>query len=70
MTVGGPEILEMRDLARAYKEAMELSAAIVPLPLPPRVGKAMRGGALTIADPDHRGTTTFAEWLRRERSAD
>jgi uncharacterized protein YbjT (DUF2867 family) len=65
VTIAGPEVHELGELARAYKEAKGMRAAVVPLPLPPKLGRAMKGGALTIADPDHRGSTTFAEWLRR-----
>ena len=64
VTIGGPEVHDLSTLARAYKEAKDMRAAVVPLPLPPKLGKATKGGALTIAQPDHRGTTTFAEWLR------
>jgi uncharacterized protein YbjT (DUF2867 family) len=65
VTIGGPEVNTLGELARTYKEAKGMRAVVVPLPLPPKLGRAMKGGALTIADPDHRGTTTFAEWLRR-----
>lgn len=34
----------------------------IPLPLPPRLGRALRRGALTAAAPDHTGTTTRAQW--------
>jgi uncharacterized protein YbjT (DUF2867 family) len=66
VTIGGPEVHDLGELARAYKNAKGLKAAVVPLPLPPKVSRAMKSGALTIADPDHRGKTTFAEWLRRD----
>ena len=69
VTVAGPEIQAFGDLARTYKEVTGLSAAVVPLPLPPKLGKAVKGGALTIAEPDHRGTITFAEWLGASSTA-
>jgi hypothetical protein len=33
------------------------------VPLPPRLGRALRAGALTIDAPDVRGTTTLETWL-------
>lgn len=34
----------------------------VPLLLPPRMGRALRAGALTTATPDVTGTTTWSQW--------
>jgi hypothetical protein len=42
-------------------------AIMVPLPVPGRIGRALRDGGLTTAKPDIRGTVTFADWLA-ERS--
>jgi uncharacterized protein YbjT (DUF2867 family) len=64
VTIGGPEETDLGSLARTYKEVKGLRAAVFPAPMPPKLGKAMKAGALTIAEPDHRGTITFAEWLR------
>lgn len=36
----------------------------IPLPLPPRLGRALRAGKLTAAHPDHVGSTTRAQWAR------
>jgi hypothetical protein len=35
----------------------------VPIPLPGRLGRALRAGRLTSEHPDARGTMTFAQWL-------
>ena len=35
---------------------------LVPLPVPGRVGRALRDGWLTAARPDVRGSITFATW--------
>lgn len=65
VTVGGPEVREVGDLARAWKRATGRRALVAPLPLPGGLGRALRGGALTCPDPDHRGSTTFEAWMRR-----
>jgi hypothetical protein len=38
-------------------------ALLLPLPLPGKMGRALRGGALTTESPDVRGTTPFTTWL-------
>ena len=58
ITVGGPEVLTLTRLRAA-------PGVPLPLPLGPGLGRALRAGALTIADPDHRGAITFAQWLAR-----
>ena len=58
ITIGGPEVLTLTRLRVA-------PGVPLPLPLPPGPGRALRAGALTIADPDVRGATTYAEWLAR-----
>jgi uncharacterized protein YbjT (DUF2867 family) len=58
LTVAGPEILTLSEM-RAGR------GIPVPLPLPPALGRALRAGGLTIADPDVRGTLTYAQWLER-----
>jgi uncharacterized protein YbjT (DUF2867 family) len=61
--VAGPEVLDLADLARTYRRLTGVRAVAVPVPLPPRLGRALRAGALTADHPDHRGTRTFAQWL-------
>jgi uncharacterized protein YbjT (DUF2867 family) len=60
---GGPEIVTLRELARTWREATGRRAALVPLPLPGKAGRALRAGALTVTDPDFKGTQTFQAWL-------
>jgi uncharacterized protein YbjT (DUF2867 family) len=62
--VAGPEVADARDLARTWREVTGRRALLIPLPLPGRLGRALRGGALTAEPPDVRGTTRFADWLR------
>lgn len=59
VTVAGPEIRPLTELARIWSTAR--GRRLVPLSVP--LGGAVRAGALTCATPDHRGTTTFARWL-------
>jgi uncharacterized protein YbjT (DUF2867 family) len=62
-TVAGPEVLELGEMARRWKRARGARAAVVPAPLPPKLGRAVRGGALTDSSPDHRGTIGWSAWL-------
>ena len=63
ITVAGPEVLELGTLARTWREVTGRRGLIIRAPLPPKLGKPLRGGALTDAAPDHRGTVGFGEWL-------
>jgi uncharacterized protein YbjT (DUF2867 family) len=64
VTVAGPEVSELRELAAQWRSARARRAAIVPLPLPRRLGRPLRSGALTDPSPDHRTRRTFRDWLR------
>jgi uncharacterized protein YbjT (DUF2867 family) len=61
--MAGPEVHEMLDLARRVVAATGQRRAVVPLPLPGAVGRAMAGGALLPTGPGPRGQQTFASWL-------
>lgn len=61
----GPEIVDVRELARTWRAIRGRRAPIVPIWLPGEVGRAWREGANTDTDPAFRGTTRFAEWLSR-----
>ena len=63
-TVAGPEVSEVRDLARTWRKVTGHRAALMPMPVPGTVGRALRSGTLTVQQPDARGTTAFADWLR------
>jgi uncharacterized protein YbjT (DUF2867 family) len=60
--VAGPEVLDARAAGRAWRAAGH-SAFQVAIPVPGRLGRALRAGGLTSKDPDVRGTMTFAQWL-------
>jgi uncharacterized protein YbjT (DUF2867 family) len=61
--VAGPEVTDLRELARTWRSATGRRALLVPLALPGQLGRALRDGALTNEQPDVRGSTTFASWL-------
>jgi uncharacterized protein YbjT (DUF2867 family) len=61
--VAGPEVNTARDLALTWRRATGRRAVLVPLPIPGKLGRDLRDGALTAGQPDIRGTVTFAEWL-------
>ena len=44
-----------------------LRALLVPVPLPGKLGRVLRGGVLTAGQPDVRGTARFEEWLAAAR---
>ena len=64
LTVAGPEVRELRDLARTWREVTGHRAALLPMPVPGTIGRALRSGGLTAPRPDVRGATGFADWLR------
>lgn len=64
-SVVGPEVEELGSLAREWKQATGRRVLVGPAPLPPRLGKPLRAGALTDAAAEHHGSVGFAEWLRR-----
>ena len=65
--VAGPQVTEARDLARIWRSVTGRRTALIPVPLPGRLGRALRSGALTVERPDVRGTVTFADWLAARR---
>lgn len=67
LTVGGPEIAGMGELARQWKQASGSPGCVVRLPLPGAMGKYLREG-LNLAPQERHGTQTYAGWL--EKNAD
>lgn len=62
--VAGPDIVNLRDVTRTWREVTGRRALAVPVPLPGRLGRALRSGVLTQPAPRVRGTVGFAGWLR------
>jgi uncharacterized protein YbjT (DUF2867 family) len=65
--VTGPEVRELRDLARAWKRGTGRHSLVTPVALPGAAGRALREGALTSQAADVVGRTTFEQWLRLSR---
>ncbi len=63
VTVAGPAVASLSELARGWSGALDRRLAAVAIPVPGAMGRALRAGALTCPDPEHRGRTTFAQWL-------
>ena len=66
--VAGPEVCSARELASGWHAAAGRAAVIVPVPVPGKLGRALRHGGLTADDADVLGTTTFADWLASQRA--
>lgn len=63
--IAGPEVIELRDLARTWRAHTGRRAWVVRGRLPGGLGRALRRGGLTDPDARLRGRTTFATWLER-----
>jgi uncharacterized protein YbjT (DUF2867 family) len=61
--IAGPEVDDARELARTWRSVTRQRALLLPVPLPGKLWRALRGGALTAEQPGVRGTTRFKEWL-------
>ena len=59
----GPQVTTIADLARTWVSATKQRALRVPVPVPGKLGRALRAGALTDPDADVLGQQTFADWL-------
>jgi len=66
--VAGPEVCTARELARSWRRAAGRTAVMVPVPVPGKLGRALRRGGLTADDADVLGTTTFADWLASQHT--
>lgn len=63
VTIAGPEVVEVTQLGAQWQARSDRRLLPVPLPLAPRLSRALRDGALTCAHPDFRGETSFESWL-------
>jgi uncharacterized protein YbjT (DUF2867 family) len=63
--LGGPEVLTLGEMARAWKAARGVRRATLNLPLPGALSAAFRAGKNTLPDGHgERGTLRWADWLR------
>lgn len=65
---GGPEVLTLGEMAKAWSELKGVRKSIVRLPLPGAVAAAFRDGKNT-APQGERGRISWREWLGRETKA-
>jgi uncharacterized protein YbjT (DUF2867 family) len=65
LEVAGPEVREVAELARTWRSVTGRRALLLPVPLPGKLGRALRAGGLCSDQPDVRGELTFADWLAR-----
>ncbi|MFJ5954817.1 SDR family oxidoreductase [Paenarthrobacter sp. NPDC092416] len=65
-TVGGPEVLTMRDMAEAWKAATGAHGKVLELPLPGPMGAYLRAGHNLIPGQRY-GRETFVSWLEKHR---
>jgi uncharacterized protein YbjT (DUF2867 family) len=63
--LGGPDVVDLTDLARTWLEATGRSRPLLALPVPGRLGAAFRRGANLCPD-GVRGVTTWQQYLDRE----
>lgn len=61
----GPEVVQLRELARVWRARTGRRAVVVGGRLPGGFGRALRRGALVEPEAPRRGGTTFAAWLER-----
>jgi uncharacterized protein YbjT (DUF2867 family) len=66
ISVAGPQVVSVRELARTWRAVTGRSAVLLPVPLPGSTGRALRTGALTTSHADVAGVITFAGWLASE----
>ncbi|NIK75369.1 uncharacterized protein YbjT (DUF2867 family) [Paenibacillus castaneae] len=64
ISITGPEIIDARELTRTWRSLNGRRALLFPVPLPGKLGRALRAGALTMERPSIRGTTRFETWLK------
>ncbi len=61
--LGGPQVLAVGELARAYLAATGRRKAVLRVPVPGKLAGGFRAGGHLLADGD-RGTRTFEDYLR------
>jgi uncharacterized protein YbjT (DUF2867 family) len=64
--VAGPQAAPLGELARTWARARERRVVALPLPLAPRMRRALRGGALVPGADAITGGPSFGEWLREQ----
>ena len=65
LDMGGPEVLRLGAMARAWCAARHAHKVILPLRVPGRTASGFRRGELTCPE-NRQGRVTWGEWLRRQ----
>jgi hypothetical protein len=60
-------VLTLGEAAAMWKAARGVRRAILPLPVPGKLGAAFRAGASTVPDGAH-GSARWSDWLRERAS--
>ncbi len=68
-SIAGPEVTELRTLARTWRSVTGRRLALIPVWVPGRVGRALRSAALTTRQAEMTGRVSFAAWLEVEAGA-
>jgi uncharacterized protein YbjT (DUF2867 family) len=63
LEVAGPEVTELRTLARSWRSVTGRRLALLPVYVPGQVGRALRAGTLTTGQAEVRGRVSFSAWL-------
>jgi uncharacterized protein YbjT (DUF2867 family) len=65
-SIAGPEVTELRTLARTWRSVTGRRLTLIPIRVPGRVGRALRSGALTTSQAKVTGHVPFAAWVEAE----
>ena len=65
-SIAGPEVTELRTLARTWRSVTGRRLALIPVRVPGRVGRALRSGTLTTRQAEVTGHVPFAVWMEAE----
>jgi uncharacterized protein YbjT (DUF2867 family) len=68
-SIAGPEVTELRTLARTWRSVTRRQLALIPVWVPGRLGRALRSGALTTSQAEVTGHVPFAAWVKAEAGA-
>lgn len=64
--LGGPEVVTLGEMARAWQAARGIRRPVLHLPLPGALAAAFRAGKNTVPEGEgERGTVRWEDWLRR-----
>lgn len=66
LEIAGPEIIDAREMARAWRSATGKKGIPLPIPLPGKLGRILRSGAATEQRAEVQGVTRFQTWLEAQ----